>query len=287
MKRLFSWLILLFLILAGTISFFFFQRKSPQQKPILYGVTVDDSWYQDTKLSTVIAALKDLPQRPTVRIVMSYDMAPKDYQKLFKEIDQVADIMACPVDSYEMKHYPDVKSYKKRFEESFQYLSQYTDIWEIGNEINGEDWLGKDSQLIANKMISAYQFIHEKGAKTALTAYYTKPKQQQVEMLDWLSRYVPSDMREHLDYLFVSYYEDDNEGYQPNWQSIFNQLEKQFPHSKLGIGECGNTKAHATTAQKKERYQHYYTMPRYTKNFVGGYFWWYFVQDSKEKIYKP
>lgn len=286
MKRLFSWLTLIVLILVGTLSFLS-QSQIPQEKPILYGVTVDDSWYEDTDRTTVITALQQLPQRPTVRIVMSGDRTPKDYQTLFKEIDEVANIMACPVDSSEMKNYPDVDSYRNRFVESFQYLSQYTDIWEIGNEINGEGWLGTNQQLIADKMKSAYQFIHEKGAQTALTVYYTKPGQQKIEMLDWLPKYVPSDMRKQLDYLFVSYYEDDNEGYQPDWQSIFNQLEKQFPNSKLGIGECGYLLPHATTAQKKQRYQHYYTMPKYTKNYVGGYFWWFFVQDSKEKIYKP
>ena len=24
---------------------------------------------------------------------------------------------------------------------------------------------------------------------------------------------------------------------------------------------------------------HYYTMPKYTANYVGGSFWWYWVQD--------
>ena len=86
-------------------------------------------------------------------------------------------------------------------------------------------------------------------------------------------------MKEGLDYLFVSYYEDDNEGFAPDWSEIFTDLQSAFPASKLGIGECGNTAADATQASKKAMMRRYYTMPRYVKNYVGGYFWWYFVQD--------
>jgi len=39
------------------------------------------------------------------------------------------------------------------------------------------------------------------------------------------------------------------------------------------------TAAGATQASKKAMMRRYYTMPRYVQNYVGGYFWWYFVQD--------
>ena len=90
---------------------------------------------------------------------------------------------------------------------------------------------------------------------------------------------MPQDLKEGLDYLFLSYYEDDNEGFAPDWSEIFTDLQSAFPASKLGIGECGNTASGATQASKKAMIRRYYTMPRYVKNYVGGYFWWYFVQD--------
>ena len=63
------------------------------------------------------------------------------------------------------------------------------------------------------------------------------------------------------------------------WEDIFKNLEKTFPNSKLGIGECGNTAKNATNQSKIKMINHYYTMPKYTPNYVGGYFWWYWVQD--------
>ena len=68
----------------------------------LYGITIDDSWYDDTKIEDIIEGIKNLPVKPIVRIVMSKDIKPKDYVSLFKKIHKVAYIMAQPVDSFEI-----------------------------------------------------------------------------------------------------------------------------------------------------------------------------------------
>jgi hypothetical protein len=82
-------------------------------------------------------------------------------------------------------------------------------------------------------------------------------------------------MKKGLDYVFVSYYEDDCNNYQPNWQRVFDSLHVIFPFSMLGIGECGTV-----YADRKETYiNRYYRMDITTLNYVGGYFWWYYKQD--------
>ena len=70
--------------------------------------------------------------------------------------------MATPVDSSEMITYKSVKSYEKRFSDSYKHLKDYVDIWEIGNEINGENWIGKDEQFIADK-IGSRRLLAEQG----------------------------------------------------------------------------------------------------------------------------
>ena len=259
--------------------------KQNFKSDFIWGVTIDDGWYEDAqdasgaKLQSIVRALQALPAKPTVRVVMSKEISPREYEPLFRRLSEVSYVMACPVDSYEMSSYKSVKSYEKRFADAFAALAPYVQIWEIGNEINGEGWLGDDANFIAAKMIAAFELIHKKGAKTALTAYYTPSGAQKTQMREWLQKFVPQDMKEGLDYLFVSYYEDDNEGFAPDWSEIFTDLQSTFPASKLGIGECGNTASGATQASKKAMMRRYYTMPRYAKNYVGGYFWWYFVQD--------
>ena len=37
----------------------------------LYGITIDDSWYDDVKIEDIIAGIENLPVKPIVRIVVS------------------------------------------------------------------------------------------------------------------------------------------------------------------------------------------------------------------------
>ena len=245
----------------------------------LYGITIDDSWYDNVKTEDIIEGIKNLPVKPVVRIVMTKDIKPKEYVSLFKKIHKVAYIMAQPVDSFEMSSYKNVESYRKRFEDSYKYLKDYVDVWEIGNEVNGEEWIKESPKFTVKKIYSAYKFIKSKNAITALTPYYFPPEENKISMENWLVKYIPKDMINGLDYVFVSYYEDDNEGFQPKWKDIFTNLEKIFPNSKLGIGECGNTSENATKKSKIKMINHYYSMPKYTANYVGGYFWWSWVND--------
>ena len=94
----------------------------------IYGLTIDDSWYESVPLEDIILSLKKLRVKPTVRVVMSADTKPEEYVELFEKLHKVAYIMAEPVDSYEMNLYKDVESYKKRFEESKKYLGDYYEI---------------------------------------------------------------------------------------------------------------------------------------------------------------
>ena len=186
--------------------------------------------------------------------------------------------MAQPVDSFYMRNYPDVESYLERFRESFAVLSPYVGIWEIGNEINGVDWIRQDPALIVAKTRAANDFIRARGGKTALTVYYADPADH--DLFDWLDRYLPVRLAENVDYALVSYYEDDNGGYAPDWASVFAGIARFFPNAKIGVGESGNTAADRAAVESKiAMATAYYGMRRAGDRFIGGYFWWNWVQD--------
>ena len=220
---------------------------------------------------------------------MSADTKPREYADLFERLHKVAYIMAEPVDSYEMNLYKDVESYKKRFEESKKYLGDYVDIWEIGNEVNGLDWIREDSEFIVEKIKAAYEAVDGDKAKVAITFYYENPEYNK-DMFEWIRMYVPKDLMENTDYSLISYYEDDNEGYEPDWKEVFAEFEKLFPNAKIGIGECGNTASTADYESKISKINKYYKMPKCTDNYIGGYFWWNYVKDcvgeEKDRVYK-
>ena len=170
-KRIYIFLV----VFIFAVFIIIFQSQCIFIKPEkLYGLTVDDSWYEDVSIDEIVLSLKKFKVKPTVRIVMSKDTSPKKYVEIFSKIHDVAYIMAEPVDSYEMNLYKNEESYKERFAKSYKYLGEYVDIWEIGNEVNGEEWIKQENSLVVDKIMAAYREIKSKCKKTAITFFYEK-----------------------------------------------------------------------------------------------------------------
>jgi hypothetical protein len=236
----------------------------------IFGVTIDDI----SNLDEIVKSLEKLPVKPTVRIVFDEWIPAEQYVEAVNRIGKVSYIMGELLDSYYMKDYSN-EQYRDRVKNYLDVLGNKVDIWEIGNEINGE-WLGNSSD-VREKVKTAYTLVKEKKMKTALTLYYNKDcwEKPENEMFAWVNRYIPDDIKNNLDYVFVSYYEDDCNDFQPEWQNVFDSLHVIFPNSFLGVGECGTK-----YPDKKAKYmKRYYSMNTKTPNYVGGYFWWYFKQD--------
>lgn len=69
-------------------------------------------------------------------------------------------------------------------------LSDVVDIWEVGNEINGE-WLGSNADVVA-KMTGAYDLVKAQNKTAALTLYYNKDcwSRKSNEMFTWANNNV-------------------------------------------------------------------------------------------------
>jgi hypothetical protein len=143
--------------------------------------------------------------------------------------------------------------------------------------VNGE-WLGPSDRVEA-KITAAYQQVKQRDKRTALTLYYNQGcvQKPEHEMFTWAQSNIPAEMRQGLDYVWVSYYEERCHGEEPDWDQVFTRLHELFPHAKLGIGGCGTTDA----AQKAELIEHFYGLDVDVPSFVGGYFWWYFRDDMQ------
>ena len=273
-------LLLVVIIIIGRLFHGNGLEKEPLSVEIdywIHGITVDDCWYDDVETDAVIDAIRDIPVKPTVRIVMSKEIPAEDYEDLFSQIHKVAYVMACPVDSSEMNAYESEQDYLERFQDAYRILNLYSDLWEIGNEINGVEWIGQEPELIVKKTEAANTWLKSQGAKTALTMYYANPEEQ--DMFQWMTKHLPERITENVDFALISYYEDDNEGYLPDWSQIFPAFEEVFPGAKVGFGECGNTAEDATEDSKLQMAHSYYAMEPPSENYIGGYFWWNWAQD--------
>ncbi|ACG73378.1 hypothetical protein AnaeK_2151 [Anaeromyxobacter sp. K] len=242
----------------------------PASPPRIWGVTVDNPW----NLQPTVDALAGLPVRPMARVVFDLGQAAGDYAPLLPAIHAVSDVMGELVDSYEVRSLP-VDAYLARQREYLDALDGSVDVWEVGNEINGE-WLGETADVVA-KVAGAYDLVKARGRPAAVTLYQNAGcwASADHEMLAWAEANLPASVREGLDYVWVSYYEDDCLGLQPDWPAVFARLGELFPNARLGIGECGT----ADAASKPSYLSRYYGMQLDHPRFVGGYFWWYFSQD--------
>jgi len=240
----------------------------------IYGVTIDAVDH----LSYIVDSLKSLPRKMTTRIVFDEFVPATYYVKAVSNIYPVSFIMGELLDSYYVKQYS-VAQYRSRTIEYLDTLGAKVDIWEIGNEINGE-WLGSTASVKA-KMKTAYGLVKARGGRTALTLYYNEDcwENPANEMFTWTRANVPEYMKQGLDYVLVSYYDDDCNGLRPDWQAVFNRLGKMFPNSKIGLGEIGTTRK----TSKVEYIRRYYGMQINHPHYIGGNFWWYFKQDMVPK----
>jgi hypothetical protein len=101
-------------------------------------------------------------------------------------------------------------------------------------------------------------------------------------MFAWIGSNISAAMKNGLDYVFFSYYEDDCEGVtytKEEWKTVFDRLHAIFPNAKLGFGETGTEKA----SKKREYIERYYSITYDEEYYVGGYFWWYYKQDCVPK----
>ena len=252
----------------------------------IYGVTIDAI----DPLPEIVDALASLHRKPTTRVVFDEFVPAVEYVDAVTEISAVSFVMGELLDSFYVAQYSPAE-YADRTDEYLDAMADVVDIWEIGNEINGE-WLcapGADSCTagqtaeVVEKISSAYQAVKARGGRTALTLYYNEDcwSAPDNEMFTWAEANVPAELKAGLDYVLVSYYEDDCNDLQPDWAAVFAQLAVMFPSASLGIGECGTTNDGA----KQEFVQRYYGMGARLsqERFVGGYFWWYFRQDMVPK----
>lgn len=263
----------------------FVQSVKASEMGYLYGVTTDAVDH----LPDIVNSLSSLPVKPTTRIVFDEYVAPSYYSSAVNQIYQVSYVMGELLDSYYVKQYS-IAQYKARVTEYLNAFPSGVDIWEVGNEVNGE-WLGTIDSVVA-KITDAYDQVEASGGKTALTLYYNgaydngRPTNNNCwenpanHMMTWAKTNLPDRMKSGLDYVLVSYYESDCLNIVPDWQAVFDELATVFPNSKLGFGEVGTT---GTTAVKEEYLRRYYSYQISTPNYIGGHFWWYFKQDMVPK----
>ena len=270
--------------------------------PIIYGITVDNI----ENIDGIVSSIEALPYHPTVRVVFDQGEPADYYKSAIQAIKATgAFVMGELLDSYyeggESGTPTTTEQLSVLTTSYLETLGTLVDIWEVGNEVNGNwteqpnpnTWDGSYS-LVNAKLAEAYNLVAAQGYPTALTLYanYTAgdgPLELSPEAFS--ATQVPDYIRNGLNYVLLSYYEQDNNSVRPTpqvWASHFGSLRTLYPNAWQGFGEIGLdgtvTSATLGTAQSIASY-YYGLIPSYTGGSVplpyycGGYFWWYWYED--------
>lgn len=216
--------------------------------------------------------------------------------------DRLALVMGEILDS-EVLPKCDAGCYEQRTKHYLSRLGDVVDIWEIGNEVNGDwarpthgkdnpksgdhDTIDRESKDVGEKLGKAYKAVKDAGGRTALTLYFNYDSVNRVgcaehpedRMIDWAKNYVPAEVRNGVCYVLISFYEngDDCSNIDPrkvDWEKEFAALSAVFPNSYIGFGECckGGDREKKINLYYDEI--HHRLARRFGEDYVGGYFYW-------------
>jgi hypothetical protein len=254
----------------------------------LYGVTVDDI----SDVANVVNSSTHLSHMPTTRIVFDHGRSASSYSSAVNSIQPVSYIMGELVDSSDMIRYT-LQQYHDRAAQYVSALGSKIDIWEVGNEVNG-NWTGNYSDVGA-KIYDAWRQVHAARKRGALTRWYAAgcgSGPYELDPIAFTNQYVPTDMRNGIDYVLVSYYETQCNNARPTAATLttfFSELHRLYPNAKLGFGEIGFP--HPVTSSNLEAAQsminYYYGLNILTPGYVGGCFWWHYYEDMLPYATKP
>jgi len=254
----------------------------------LYGATVDSV----ANMADIVASSRALDHMPVTRVYFNVRQSAASYAAAIRAIQPVSYVMGELLDSSDERHIS-TNAYNKRVQSYVSSLGTLVDIWEIGNEVNG-NWTGRYSTVEA-KLSDAFHDVASVGKRTALTLFYNigcgdGPKE--LDPIAFSQKYVPASVRAGLDYVLLSYYEGDCHGIRPSattWTAYFARLHALYPHAQLGFGEVGMDKpaTAATLGTARSLMDYYYGLAIDLPYYVGGYFWWYYDQDCLPLASKP
>ena len=254
----------------------------------LYGDTVDDV----SNIASTVAGLQNLPQAPTTRLYFDVGEPASYYTAAVNALRPVSYIMGELLDSSDETSIS-TSAYNTRVKSYLAAFGSKVDLWEIGNEVNG-NWTGSYPTVSA-KLTAAYNDVSAAGKSSALTLYYNAgcgDGSSELSPQAFSSKYVPASVRDGLKYVLTSYYEGDCHGIRPSaatWTAYFQQLHALYPNAKLGFGEIGlnNPVQSKTLASAESMIPYYYGLSVKLPYYVGGYFWWYFREDCLPYTSKP
>ena len=163
------------------------------------------------------------------------------------QIHAVSAVMGELLDSSDEKSLS-TEAFQAHVQEYLERSRASIDIWEIGNEVNG-NWTGP-YETVAAKLAVAYRTSPPRAGRRALTLYendfgpeHCGDGDAEPTPVQFTERYVPAEVADGLDYVLLSYYPTQCGGRMPSSPEVALAAAKPYTRStrtrELGFGEVG------------------------------------------------
>lgn len=322
------------------------KKGSPPQR--IYGLTIE--YLDELNVDDFQEKFKDVTVPVTLRVVFQGDKSPLPYEKNLRLLHNPPPgkkkfhIVGLPFDSYALKQYqlspnPDenldcgdfkgpFRNYDHRakcFVEYFSGARDYVDAWEVGNEVNGEwadeeykkdlppDTIGTPERTV-KKISRLIDFVPANKPIMLTVSYMPDCLEWTANAMDkWIdnfTRHMPKENFNRIDYILVSYYENNCEFHELTESEInndiFRPLRRVFTDQFIGIGEIGYSDGDGEDFEtcpgddrcyckkgsrqikksKISQMQRYYRMKPTDDRYIVGGFWWNAGTDYKVKDFR-
>ena len=258
-----------------------------------WGVTVD----RVDRSKATVGSIRDLVDghagAAVARVVFDLGAGPGSYDAIVDESD--ADgvrVMGQILDSFPF-HKLTLARWKQRVRAFVDHFPQI-DIWEIGNEVNGE-WLGDQ---VPKKLEFAASYVHAQDPSdtTVLTFYWQmgtagRPANA---LFQWIHDHVAPSLEADVDVVALSSWIGDAPlGIAHD--EVFERLHALFPSARVAMGELGywepdtsgawwwRSPHHPRSTVRRALLKHMYQANLAFPYSVGGGFWWYYVQEMSDR----
>ena len=265
------------------------QRARTLAQSYWWGVTVDrTNQYQE-----VVQSVSDLVQNTaaaaSMRVVFDEGVAASDYDDIVAAAQAVnVEVMGEILDSYVMGTL-NLSGWQNRVQEYVDHFPSI-DVWEIGNEVNGE-WLGAQ---VSQKLEYAADYVKTAQASdtTVLTFYWQMGTAGASgnSLFQWIDDNVTPALTANIDVIALSTWIGDAPlGIAHD--EVYERLHALFPGKQIVMGELGywsagtsrawwwRSQANPTTTVRRALANHMYLANLAFPYSLGGGFWWYYFQE--------
>ncbi|MGZ5319745.1 MAG: hypothetical protein ACXWFU_14645 [Actinomycetota bacterium] len=258
-----------------------------------WGVTVDRTSHMERTVDSINDLVDGHAGEAHARVVFDLGQGPAAYDAIVGAMQAKGIVVVGQIlDSFPF-HKLTLAQWKQRVRTFVDHFPQI-DIWEIGNEVNGE-WLG--AQVPAKLEYAAgYVKAQDASDTTMLTVYWQMGTAGHPgnAVFQWIHDRVSPQLAADVDVVALSTWIGDAPLGLAH-DEVFERLHGLFPGSRLAMGELGywepdtsrvwwwRSRSHPTTTVRRAVVRHMYLANLAFPYSVGGGFWWYYVQEMSER----